>query len=47
MDEDAYHKYVSEVHAGHLKDLLVKNKIVSYHMVSKSFDDYNLISGGY
>lgn len=33
MDEDFYHKYVSETHANHLKDLLLKNKIVSYHMV--------------
>lgn len=36
MDEDEYHKYVSETHAGHLKDLLVKQKIVSYTMVCKS-----------
>ena len=33
MDEDAYHKYISEIHAGHLKHLLVKNKIVDYTMV--------------
>ena len=33
MDEDEYHRYVSEVHAGHLKDLLVKQRIVSYTMV--------------
>ncbi|KAL8727580.1 MAG: hypothetical protein Q9181_005664 [Wetmoreana brouardii] len=32
MDEDAYHKYISETHAGHLKHLLVKNKIVDYTM---------------
>lgn len=36
MDEDAYHEYVSETHTGHLKELLIKNKIVSYHMVSIS-----------
>ncbi|KAF4982433.1 hypothetical protein FZEAL_1951 [Fusarium zealandicum] len=36
MDEDAYHNYVSQTHAGHLKDLLVKNKIVSYHMQHNS-----------
>lgn len=35
MDEDAYHKYISETHAGHLKELLVQNKIVDYSMVSK------------
>lgn len=34
MDEGFYHKYVSETHANHLKDLLLKNRIVSYHMVS-------------
>lgn len=33
MDEDEYHKYIMETHAGHLKELLVKNKIVSYTMV--------------
>ncbi|UPK96092.1 hypothetical protein LCI18_007027 [Fusarium solani-melongenae] len=27
MDEDAYHEYVSETHAGHLNELLIKNKI--------------------
>lgn len=36
MDEDFYHKYVSETHAQHLKDLLLKNKIVSYHIVLKT-----------
>ncbi|CAM1511660.1 Fc.00g091730.m01.CDS01 [Cosmosporella sp. VM-42] len=36
MDEDFYHDYVSETHANHLKDLLVKNKIVSYHMQHNS-----------
>jgi hypothetical protein len=36
MDEDAYHKYISETHAGHLKQLLVDNKIVDYTMVSIS-----------
>jgi hypothetical protein len=34
MDEDAYHKYISETHAGHLKHLLVEKKIVDYTMVS-------------
>lgn len=33
MDEDAYHKYISETHAGHLKHLLVKNRILDYTMV--------------
>lgn len=33
MDEDEYHRYVSVVHAGHLKELLVKQRIVSYTMV--------------
>ncbi|WPH01308.1 EthD domain-containing protein [Acrodontium crateriforme] len=32
MDEDAYHKYISETHAGHLKTLLVEKKIVDYTM---------------
>ncbi|KAL8791877.1 MAG: hypothetical protein Q9195_005539 [Heterodermia aff. obscurata] len=32
MDEDAYHKYISETHAEHLKHLLVKNSIVDYTM---------------
>ncbi|KAI4290033.1 MAG: hypothetical protein Q9185_005510 [Variospora sp. 1 TL-2023] len=32
MDEDAYHKYISQTHAGHLKHLLVKNRIVDYTM---------------
>ncbi|RMJ14369.1 hypothetical protein BHE90_003488 [Fusarium euwallaceae] len=36
MDEDAYHEYVSETHTGHLKELLIKNKIVSYHMQHNS-----------
>ena len=40
MDEDAYHKYISETHAGHLKDLLVKNKIVDYTMVRRSNPKY-------
>jgi len=34
MSEDAYHKYISETHAGHLKNLLVEKKIVDYTMVS-------------
>ena len=33
MDEDAYHRYISETHASHLTDLLVQNKIVDYTMV--------------
>ena len=33
MDEDEYHKYVSEKHAPCLKGLLVKNKIIDYTMV--------------
>lgn len=33
MDEDEYHKYISETHAGLLMELLVANKIVSYTMV--------------
>ena len=33
MGEDEYHEYVSEKHAQCLKDLMVKNKIVSYTMV--------------
>ncbi|KAI4148364.1 MAG: hypothetical protein LQ341_001606 [Variospora aurantia] len=32
MDEDAYHKYISETHADHLKHLLVKNRILDYTM---------------
>ncbi|KAL8974399.1 MAG: hypothetical protein Q9197_001368 [Variospora fuerteventurae] len=32
MDEDAYHKYISQTHAGHLKHLLVKNRILDYTM---------------
>ncbi|CAI6237345.1 unnamed protein product [Periconia digitata] len=32
MDEDSYHKYISETHAGHLKHLLVEKKIVDYTM---------------
>jgi hypothetical protein len=33
MDEDEYHQYISQTHAGHLKGLLAENKIVSYTMV--------------
>lgn len=33
MGEDDYHQYTSEIHSGHLKHLLVKNKIVDYTMV--------------
>ena len=36
MDEDAYHQYISEIHAGHLKHLLVEKKIVDYTMVGHS-----------
>ncbi|KAK3674114.1 hypothetical protein LTR78_005961 [Recurvomyces mirabilis] len=32
MEESAYHDYISQKHAGHLNDLLVKNKIVDYTM---------------
>lgn len=35
MSEDAYHTYISETHAGHLKHLLVQKKIVDYTMVSR------------
>ncbi|ERF73794.1 hypothetical protein EPUS_09288 [Endocarpon pusillum Z07020] len=38
MDEDAYHKYISETHAGHLKDLLVKNKNVDYTVQHNTSD---------
>jgi hypothetical protein len=34
MSEDDYHHYISKVHAGHLKQLLVDKKIVDYTMVS-------------
>jgi hypothetical protein len=34
MDEEEYHEYVSKTHAGHLKELLAQNDIVSYTMVS-------------
>ncbi len=33
MDEESYHKYISENHAQSLKDLMVKNKIIDYTMV--------------
>jgi hypothetical protein len=44
MDEDAYHKYISETHAGHLKHLLVEKKIVDYTMVSltRTTDEHQL-----
>ncbi|KAL9609166.1 MAG: hypothetical protein Q9167_006043 [Letrouitia subvulpina] len=32
MDENEYHEYISKKHAGHLKDLLVKNRIIDYTM---------------
>ena len=34
MDEEAYHSYMSDVHAKSVNDLMVKNKIVAYSMVS-------------
>ena len=34
MDEHEYHEYVSKKHAVLFKDLLVKNKILGYTMVS-------------
>jgi hypothetical protein len=33
MDEEAYHKYISEKHAPLLKDLLIKKEILDYTMV--------------
>jgi hypothetical protein len=33
MEEEEYHRYLSESHAQTLKDLLVKNKIIGYTMV--------------
>lgn len=33
MDEESYHKYISENHAQSLKDLMIKNKIIDYTMV--------------
>ncbi|KAF2219775.1 EthD domain-containing protein [Elsinoe ampelina] len=32
MSEDDYHQYISQTHAGHLKELLVQKKIVDYTM---------------
>ncbi|KAH8813011.1 EthD domain-containing protein [Xylogone sp. PMI_703] len=46
MDEDAYHKYISETHSGHLKELLVQKKIVDYtmqHNTSELMKDINLL----
>ena len=34
MDEDEYHEYLSKKHAPLFKDLLLKNKILGYTMVS-------------
>jgi hypothetical protein len=34
MDETAYHQYISEKHAPHVKELLIKKKILSYTVVS-------------
>jgi hypothetical protein len=34
MSEEDYHKYMSEVHAPLVKDLMVKYGIVSWEMVS-------------
>ncbi|KAI5463838.1 hypothetical protein BGZ63DRAFT_352239 [Mariannaea sp. PMI_226] len=39
MDEDFYHDYISQTHANHLKDLLINNRIVSYHMQHNSTKD--------
>lgn len=36
MSEDDCHKYISETHASHLKDLLVKTRIIDYSMVQKA-----------
>jgi hypothetical protein len=33
MDEDEYHQYMTDRHAASVKDLMVKNKIISYTMV--------------
>lgn len=35
LDEAEYHRYISETHAAHLKDLLAKNKIIGYTMVRR------------
>ncbi|KAI9779587.1 MAG: hypothetical protein M1816_003468 [Peltula sp. TS41687] len=48
MDEDEYHKYVSEKHAPSLKDLLVKNKIIDYTVLldeQKGKEQYMLTRG--
>ena len=37
MSEEAYHEYISQTHAGHLKALLAREGVVSYTMVSFSF----------
>lgn len=37
MSEEAYHTYISQTHAGHLKALLAREDIVSYTMVSFFF----------
>jgi hypothetical protein len=42
MDEAAYHKYISQTHAGHLKNLFVQNKIVDYTMVRSATNCQNL-----
>ncbi|KAH8691019.1 EthD domain-containing protein [Phaeosphaeriaceae sp. PMI808] len=39
MDENAYHTYISETHAGHLKHLLVEKKIVDYTMLMKDIEN--------
>ncbi|KAH7150528.1 hypothetical protein B0J13DRAFT_661454 [Dactylonectria estremocensis] len=44
MDEDFYHNYVSQTHANHLKDLLIKNRIVSYHMQHNSGQGRSLLN---
>lgn len=34
MDEEEYHNYMGKTHAPLLKDLLIRNNIVGYTMVS-------------
>jgi EthD domain len=33
MDEEEYHKYMSEQHAQSVKELMIENKIIDYTMV--------------
>ncbi|PGH23593.1 hypothetical protein AJ80_02373 [Polytolypa hystricis UAMH7299] len=44
MDEDEYHKYVSENHAGCLKGLLAEKKILSYTMQHNSSTTKNMMT---